>query len=96
MVVLTPMKSIITSTTDTKKVLTVTLDEKDMAETVKHTLDHLRKNIKAAGFRPGKAPDHIVERELGVQVVQAEVIDAALGATYPKVLVENEINSLVP
>ncbi len=92
MVVLTPMKSIITSTTDTKKVLTVTLDEKDMAETVKHTLDHLRKNIKAAGFRPGKAPDHIVERELGVQVVQAEVIDAALGATYPKVLVENEIN----
>lgn len=86
------MKSIITSTTDTSKTLTVTLDEKDMAETVKHTMDHLRARVKAQGFRPGKAPDHIVERELGTQVVQAEVIDAALGATYPKVLVENEIN----
>lgn len=89
---LTPMKSIITSTTDTSKTLTVTLDEKDMAETVKHTLDHLRAKVKAQGFRPGKAPDHIVERELGAQAVQAEVIDAALGATYPQVLIENEIN----
>ncbi len=92
MVRLLPMKSIITSTTDTSKTLTVTLDEKDMAETVKHTYDHLREKVKAAGFRPGKAPDHIVERELGIQSVQAEVIDAALGATYPKVLIENDIN----
>ena len=86
------MKSIITSTTDTSKTLTITLDEKDMAETVKQTMDHMRAKVKAAGFRPGKAPDHIVERELGTQAVQAEVIDAALGATYRKVLVENEIN----
>lgn len=86
------MKSIITSITDTTKTFTVTLDENDMKEVVKHTYDHLREKVKAAGFRPGKAPDHIVERELGVQAVQAEVIDAALGATYPKVLVENEIN----
>jgi len=86
------MKSIITSTTDTSKTFTVTLDEKDMKDVVKHTYDHLREKVKAAGFRPGKAPDHIVERELGAQTVQAEVIDAALGATYPKVLVENEIN----
>lgn len=86
------MKSIITSTTDTSKTLTVTLDQKDMAETVKHTMDHLRAKVKAAGFRPGKAPDHIVERELGAQTVQAEVIDAVLGATYPQVLIENEIN----
>lgn len=86
------MKSIITSTTDTTKTLTVTLDEKDMATTVKHTMDHMRSKVKAAGFRPGKAPDHIVERELGAQTIQAEVIDAALGATYPQVLVENDIN----
>lgn len=86
------MKSIITSTTDTTKTLTVTLDQADLAETVKHTMDHLRPKVKAAGFRPGKAPDHIVERELGVQTVQAEVIDAALGASYPKVLVDNDIN----
>lgn len=86
------MKSIITSTTDTSKTLTVTLDEKDLAETVKHTMDHLRPKVKAAGFRPGKAPDHIIERELGAQTVQAEVIDAALGATYPQVLIENKIN----
>ena len=92
MIRLLPMKSIITSTTDTSKTFTVTLDEKDMKDVVKHTYDHLREKVKAAGFRPGKAPDHIVERELGVQSVQAEVIDAALGATYPKILVENEIN----
>ena len=91
---LTPMKSIITSTTETSKTLTVTLDEKDMAKTVKHTMDHMRSKVKAAGFRPGKAPDHIVERELGAQTVQAEVIDAALGATYPQALIENDINPI--
>ena len=91
---LTPMKSIITSTTETSKTLTVTLEEKDMAKTVKHTLDHMRSKVKAAGFRPGKAPDHIVERELGAQTVQAEVIDAALGATYPQALIENDINPI--
>lgn len=86
------MKSTITSTTDTSKTLTVNLDKNDLTETVKHTYDHLRKNVKAAGFRPGKAPDHIVERELGAQAVQAEVIDAALSASYPKILVDNKIN----
>ena len=91
---LTPMKSIITSTTETSKTLTVTLEEKDMAKTVKHTMDHMRSKVKAAGFRPGKAPDHIVERELGAQTVQAEVIDAALGATYPQALIENDINPI--
>lgn len=92
MIRLLPMKSTITSTTDTSKSLTINLDEKDLKETVKHTYDHLRQKVKVAGFRPGKAPDHIVERELGVQAVHAEVIDAALGASYPKVLIENEIN----
>lgn len=86
------MKSTITSTTDTSKTITVSLDEKDMAQTVQHTFDHLRAKVKAAGFRPGKAPNHIVERELGAAAVQAEVIDAVLGESYPKVLVEQELN----
>lgn len=91
---LVSMKSTITTSTDTTKTINVVLDEKDMAQTVKHTLDHLREKVKAAGFRPGKAPDHIVERELGAQAVQAEVIDAVLSATYAKVLVENDINPI--
>ena len=76
------MDSKITSRTDTTAHLTITVD----AETLKHVVDHvyndLRPRVKASGFRPGKAPNNIVERELGTGYIQNEVLEHAVQDSY--------------
>jgi trigger factor len=77
------METKLTSQTDTEAVFTVTLNEAELKKGKAHVFDvHLRPKVKAAGFRPGKAPDHIVERELGSNSVQGEVIDELVQNSY--------------
>ncbi|HEX3082580.1 MAG TPA: trigger factor, partial [Candidatus Saccharimonadia bacterium] len=82
------METKITSTTETEVQFTVTLDEKVLSEIKAEVLDHLRGQVKAAGFRPGKAPDMIVERELGSATIQGDVLDHAVQHTYPDAVKE--------
>jgi trigger factor len=77
------METKLTSQNETEAVFTVTLNESELKKGKAHVFDaHLRPKVKAAGFRPGKAPDHIVERELGSNAVQGEVIDEVIQNSY--------------
>ncbi|MDF2461237.1 MAG: hypothetical protein K0S68_640 [Candidatus Saccharibacteria bacterium] len=88
------METKITSQTDTQAVFTVTLNEANLTPIKTEVFNELRKRVKAAGFRPGKAPDPIVERELGSQVVQGEFIDHALQHSYVEAIKELKLNSI--
>lgn len=57
----------------------------------KHVFDDLRPRAKAPGFRPGKAPDHLVEKTLGSSLVQSEVIDQALQQTYAEAVTQEKL-----
>ncbi len=57
-------------------------------------MDSLRPRVKAAGFRPGKAPNNIVEREVGSANVHGEVIEAAANTFYLQALKENDLTPL--
>lgn len=72
--------------------LTVSLNEADLSESKRAVFNELRPKVKAAGFRPGKSPDNIVERELGQPVVQSEVIDAAINRHFSLALVEAKLS----
>lgn len=85
------MKSEITKRNDTEVTLTIKLDEQALKPVVKQTFDDLRPHVKAAGFRPGKAPDNIVERELGSARIQAEVMEAAVQASYVQAIREHKL-----
>lgn len=76
---------------DTGVELTVNLAEADLAEVKRAVFNKLRAQVKADGFRPGKAPDNIVEQQLGSQTVQAEVVDAALNRTYPAAVAQENL-----
>lgn len=76
------METKIISQSEGEAQFTVTLSERELSKIKQEVFDHLRKSVKAAGFRPGKAPDMIVERELGSSAVQNDVIDHALQHTY--------------
>ena len=83
-----PMESKITHTTETEVHFTVHLDASHLSPIKAEVLDHLRGRVKAAGFRPGKAPDMIVERELGSSTVHNDVIDHAIQHTYSQAIKE--------
>lgn len=90
------MKSEITQTTDTSATLKVVLEREALAAHVAQAFQKLRGRVKAAGFRPGKAPDHIVERELGSSVIHSEVIDSAVMATYSAAVKAHELQVIAP
>lgn len=90
------METKLNNRTDTTAEFTVTLGEAELAEHVAHVFDELRPRVKASGFRPGKAPNKIVERELGSQMVQSEVIDHAIQESYSKAVRELELPIIAP
>ena len=85
------METKLTNRTDTTAEFTVSLNEAELKTTVAHVFDDLRPRVKASGFRPGKAPNTIVERELGSATIQSEVIDHAIQSSYSKALRELDL-----
>ncbi len=58
------------------------------------TLLELKKDIKVAGFRPGKVPDHIAERNLGENYVQSHVAEAVVMRAYAKAVTDENIQAI--
>jgi len=82
--------------TETEATFTVKLSEAELKPTVNHVFDHLRDRVRAKGFRPGKAPNAIVERELGPQLVQSEVLEAAINDNYREAIRRQELKVVAP
>lgn len=74
--------------------IAVTADETELLDIKRQVLNRLRPQVKASGFRPGKAPDKVVEKELGADVVQKEFLDEALAQIFSRVLQQENIKLL--
>jgi len=51
-------------------------------------------HVEIAGFRKGKAPAHIIEKELQPMVLLEEMADLAINEHFPKILVEEKIDAI--
>ena len=58
------------------------------------TLLNLGKDIEIEGFRKGKAPAEITERELGIGKILEEAANLAVRENYIKVITENKIEAI--
>lgn len=88
------MKSEITKRTDTEVTLNISASEAELQHALEHAYAKFRPQVKASGFRPGKAPDHIVAREIGDANLQSEVIDHALNHAYGDAIREHEVQTI--
>jgi trigger factor len=86
------MEITIITRTDNQAEFTVAVTEAELKSIKAEVYDHLRPRVKAAGFRPGKAPDMLIERELGANTIQSEVIDHALQHTYADAVRQENLN----
>ncbi len=62
--------------------LTIIADQANLDHAKEEALKKLSKNVKVPGFRPGKAPANMVEKQIDQAVLQSEVIDHIINEAY--------------
>jgi trigger factor len=81
-----------TKLSDTQVQLVISADASDLKPFKEAALRKLSKNIKLAGFRQGKAPLSLVEKNVDQQALQAEFLDKAMTDLYAEAATKKKIN----
>jgi trigger factor len=77
--------------------LELTVEKEALKKATDLVMEELGKNVKISGFRPGKAPQFMVEKEVGKDRFWAEVMDKALPeAFFEAVIAENLVTLTAP
>lgn len=79
---------------DTKVELTVVLGLEELTHAKQHELQEQAKKMKVAGFRQGKAPLSVVEKQLDENQLQASVINHAINDFYSRAIEEQKLRTL--
>lgn len=66
----------------TKTKLTVTADQDELDRVKEHVLKELSGQVRVQGFREGKAPAHLVEKQLDPNRLQSEFLEHAVNDLY--------------
>jgi trigger factor len=74
-----------------EKVLTLRLEEDELADAEEQAARRLSREIRIKGFRPGKAPRRIVEATVGPDRLRSEAIDDLLPAAVDRALSETDL-----
>lgn len=72
----------------------ISLTKEQYEEEKKMQLKRLGRTVKVKGFRPGKAPDHVLEAELGYRLIEETLERLLPKATY-EVLKENGYEKVI-
>jgi trigger factor len=78
-------------TNDTLINLTFSLNEADLSPFKQAALKKMARDLKIDGFRPGKVPAAVVEKNVDPSLLQTEVIEMAVNDSYGKALDEHAI-----
>lgn len=76
---------------DNKVKLTIEVEAGKLALASDAVYAKLAPTIKVAGFRPGKAPKNIVEKEIGSERYEAEMLDIVLPQTYYEAIMAEKL-----
>ncbi len=66
----------------TKVKLTVSADQSELDTVKQHVLNDLSGNVKVPGFRAGKAPDNLIEKQVDQSVLQTRFLEHAVNDLY--------------
>ena len=76
--------------------LNVEIDAEPFEKAKRQAARKIAKKVKVPGFRPGKAPYHVILRQVGEGAIVEEAMEILIDDIYPKVLKEAEINPYGP
>lgn len=84
----------LTHNNDTNVTLAITADKETLTKVKESLVKSLGASVKVAGFRPGKAPIDIVEKNLDPQVLQSEFIDQILNHYYTQAVIKENLRTV--
>jgi trigger factor len=67
---------------ETKVKLTVMADQQQLDTTKEYVVTSLGRNVKVQGFRAGKAPSHLIERQIDQSTLQTEFLERVINNLY--------------
>lgn len=77
-------------------ILTIEVESEEFERAKRGAAHKLAKRVKIPGFRPGKAPYHVVARAVGEESIIEEAIETLANDLYPKALDETDIEPAAP
>jgi len=88
------MKNTIKDLPKSQKEISVEISVEEMEKYMNQALDKLSKNIKLDGFRDGKVPKGVAEKQLGDAAIFEEASQLAIQNSYFEIIKENKLNPL--
>lgn len=79
------------TTAPTNVILQVTADQAILGALKTAAISRLSRNMKLSGFRAGKAPLHLVEKQLDQQLLQSEFLETAVNRLYVDAIQEQKL-----
>jgi trigger factor len=84
-----------TDKSDNEVVLLITGDLVELEPIKQHVLkDHFAKDVKIPGFREGKAPLHLIEKNVNQAAFQSKVLDEALNNLFTAAINQEKLRSV--
>lgn len=77
-----------------KVMLTVVVEPAVMQEQMDKLFNKHARRVNVPGFRPGKAPRHMIEERLNRAALFQDAIEATIDVTYKQALIEQDIDPL--
>lgn len=71
--------------------LTISAEAQEIEPVKEAVIARLSKNVKVQGFRSGKAPKHLVEKQLDQSALQSEVLEQLINQLYVKAVDEQKL-----
>jgi len=75
----------------TKKRLRIEISAEEIEREIGSSLENLKQKVRIPGFRPGKAPVHLIEKRYGKEV-ESEVFEKVISEHYNAALREADLN----
>jgi trigger factor len=88
------MKVFIQKIPKSKVELKIEVPAKDFDKFLEKATFDLGKDLEIKGFRKGKAPREIIEKEIGQEIILREAAKLAIKENYLKAILENEIEAI--
>jgi len=88
------MKNTIKDLPKSQKEISVEISIEEMEKFMNKALDKLAKNIKLDGFRNGKVPKEVAQKQLGDDAILGEANQLAIEDSYFKIIKESKLNPL--
>ena len=88
------MKTSIKNVSDTKVLITITLDAENLAIAEQVATTKLARDVKVPGFRKGKIPASVAAKNIDPRTLQEQTIDNAISKSVAEAFLDNKIQAL--